>query len=51
MRGEWKIKFLNVVNTHAPLRTKRVRSKRSPWITSDLKAMRSKNPQDWGEFK
>ena len=51
MWREWKIKFLNVVNTHAPLRTKRVRSKRSPWITSDLKAMRSKNPQDWGEFK
>ena len=30
MWREWKIKFLNVVNTHAPLRTKRVRSKRSP---------------------
>ena len=41
MWREWKIKFLNVVNTHAPLRTKRVRSKRSPWITSDLKAMHS----------
>ena len=27
---EWRIKFLNVVNTHAPLRTKRVRSKRFP---------------------
>ena len=51
------------VNTHAPLRTKRVRSRRSPWITSELKkrmherdimklkATRSKNPQDWGEFK
>ena len=63
MWREWKIKFLNVVNTHAPLRTKRVRSKRCPWITSalnkrmqkrdimNLKAIRSKNPQDWGEFK
>ena len=63
MWREWKIKFLNVVDTHAPLRTKRVRSKRSPWITSELKkrmherdimklkAIRSKNPQDWGEFK
>ena len=47
---KWKIKFLDVVNTHVPLRTKRIRSKRSPWITSDLKAIRSKNPQDWGEF-
>ena len=63
MWREWKIKFLNVVDTHALLRTKRVRSKRSPWITSELKkrmherdimklkAIRSKNPQDWGEFK
>ena len=54
---------LNVVNTHTPFRTKRVRSERSPWITSELKkrmhepdimklkAIRSKNPQDWGEFK
>ena len=60
---EWKIKFLNVVNTHTPLRTKRVRSKRSPWISSELKKsmherdimklkeIRSKNPQDWGKFK
>ena len=29
MWREWKIKFLNVVDTHAPLRTKRVCSKRS----------------------
>ena len=36
MWREWKIKFLNVVNTHTPPRTKRVRSKRSPWITSEL---------------
>ena len=33
MWREWKIKFLNVVDTHAPVRKKRVRSKRSPWIT------------------
>ena len=63
MWREWKIKFLNVVDTHAPVRTKRVRSKRSPWITSELKkgmhdrgimklkAIRSKNPHDWAEFK
>ena len=36
MWREWKIKFLNVVNTRTPLRTKRVHSKRSPWITSEL---------------
>ena len=63
MRREWKIKPLNVVDTHAPLRTKRIRSKRSQWITSELKkrmherdirklkAIGSKNPQDWAEFK
>ena len=60
---EWKIKFLSVVDTHASVRTKRVHSKRSPWITSNLrkpvhdrdviklKAIRSKNPHDWAEFK
>ena len=37
MWREWKIRFLNVVDTHAPLRTKRVRLKRSLWITSELK--------------
>ena len=63
MWREWKIKFFYVVNTHTPLRTKRVRSKRCPWITSELnkrmherdimklKTIRSKNPQDWGEFR
>ena len=63
MWREWKIKFLNAVNTHTPLRTKRVRSKGFPWITSELKkrmherdimklkAIRLKNRQDWGEFK
>ena len=56
MWREWKNTFLNVVDTHAPLQTKRVRSKKSPWITSELKkrmhdrdimklkAIRSKNP-------
>ena len=63
MWREWKIKFVNVVNTHTPLRAKRVRSKRSPWITSELKnrmherdiiklkAILSKIPKDWGEFQ
>lgn len=60
MWRECKTKFLNVVDT---LRTKRVRSKRSPWITSELKkrvherdimklkAVGSKKPHDWGGFK
>ena len=63
MWREWKIKFLNVVDTRALLRTKQVCSKRSAWITSELKkcmheqgimklkAMHAKNLQDWGELK
>ena len=37
MWAEWKSKFLNIADKHAPIRTKRIRSKNSPWITSDLK--------------
>ena len=33
----WKNIFSNVIDRHAPLRTKRVRSSKSPWITSHLK--------------
>ena len=52
-----------MVEKHAPIRTKRVRSKNSPWITTDLKermhnrdtlkikAMKSKDLHDWANFK
>ena len=33
----WKGLFLECVDKHAPLRTKRVRSRKSPWITPRLK--------------
>ena len=48
---------------HAPLRTRRVRPKKSPWITPDLKqrmydrsklkrkAIKSRDPNDWKTFK
>ena len=32
----WKNTFLNIVITHAPLKKRRVSSKRLPWITGDL---------------
>ena len=32
----WKNTFLNIVNRHAPLKKRRVSSKRLPWITKDL---------------
>ena len=34
---QWKCSFLSIVNKHAPLRTMRVRTRSSPWITSELK--------------
>ena len=55
--------FLSIVDKHAPLRTMRVRARSSPWITSELKkrmhnrnilkikAIRSKDPFDWMQFK
>ena len=61
---EWKTKFLQIVdNLHAPIRTKRVGSKNSSWITADLKkrmhnrdtlkikAIKSNDPLDWANFK
>ena len=61
--ADWKAKFLSIVNSHAPIKTKRVRSGKVPWITSDLrkgmrdrdvakrKAIKSNNPQDWAVYK
>ena len=61
--NSWKSKFLDVVEKHAPLRTRRVRPKKSPWITPDLKqrmydrsklkrkAIKSRDPNDWKTFK
>ena len=55
----WKKLFLRCVDKHAPLRNKRVRPCKSPWITSQLKkrlhardilklkATRSGNAEDW----
>ena len=52
-----------IADKHAPIRTKRVKSKNSPWITADLKermhncdifkikAMNPNDPHDWPNFK
>ena len=62
MWDAWKTMFLECVDKHAPLRTKRVRTSKSPWITPQLKkrmherdflkvkAIRSKNPIDLRTF-
>ena len=59
----WKQLFTSVANKHAPLKTKRVRHKVSPWLTPDLKGMiikrnnlkkkavRSGDLNDWNEYK
>ena len=59
----WKTTFNNVVEMHAPLRTRRVRLSKSPAITPELKrhmhkrdilkikAIRSKDIYDWAAFK
>ena len=61
--ADWKAKFLTIVNSHAPIKTKRVRSRKVPWVTSDLrkgmrdrdvakrKAIKSNDPQDWAVYK
>lgn len=59
----WKHKFLEIVNKHAPLKKRKIKKKRTPWITSDLiamkrqknflkrKAINSKCPNDWTAYK
>ena len=61
--ADWKTKFLNVVNIHAPLRTRRARTNKTPWINSELKkgmrdhyaakrkAIKSNDPRDWAKYK
>ena len=59
----WKNMFLEIVEKHAPIKKKRVRSKQSPWITSDLKkrianknklkaiAINTKKTEDWENYR
>ena len=59
----WKSLSVQCVDKHAPLRSKRVRAMKSPWITPHLKkrthpynilklkAVRSKNADDWLKSK
>ena len=63
MWSKWKYMFLSIVDKHASLRTMRVSSRSSPWITSELKkrmhnrnilkikATRSNDPFDWMQLK
>ena len=63
MWDEWKRMFLSVVEKHAPIKRKRVRNKKSPWINSRAKqlmierdrlksrAIKSNSPVDWQNYK
>ena len=55
---DWKAKSLSIVNSHAPIKTKRVRSGKVPWITSTCgrvcaiamlltESYKSNSPQNW----
>ena len=63
MWQQWKCTFLAIADKHAPLKTMRVRSRSSPWITAGLKdlmhnrdilkikAIKTNDPNDWAVFK
>ena len=36
---EWKAMFLNIANTHAPVRTRKVKSAHTPWLTDEIKRL------------
>ena len=59
----WKNKFTEIIDKHAPLKTRKIGKKRTPWITKQVlhskrnknllkkKALKSKNENDWQIFK
>ena len=62
-REIWKDLFLQILDKHAPLQSKKIKSKRSPWITSHIKhliitrdnlkrkAIMTKLDTDWEMYK
>ena len=59
----WKNQFLTCIDKHAPMRSKRIGNKKSPWITYELirkmrkrdflkkKAELTKDQSSWADFK
>ena len=59
----WKTMFLRVADKHAPIKKKRVRNKRSPWLTANIKklmierdklkltAIRINTTDDWQNYR
>ena len=63
MWATWKALLMNVIDRHAPVRTRRVSSKRFPWVINELKhlmfngdylkkrAISSKDKRKWCEYR
>ena len=59
----WKSKFIAIVDKHAPLKRKRIRNKKSPWLNVEIKksmmardklksvAIKTNNSEDWKNYK
>ena len=59
----WENMFLKIADVHAPIRTRRVTNKKSPWITSELRelitgrnrlkrqAILTKQPSIWDKYR
>ena len=59
----WKKMLMKTINKHAPLRSRTIRNRKSPWITKDLrrqifnrdylkkKAVTSNDPKIWHQYR
>lgn len=59
----WKGLLMEAINAHAPLRSRRVKNRKLPWITNEIRqqmynrdhlkkrAISSNDPQTWHQFK
>ena len=59
----WKKMLMKTINKHAPLRFRRIRNRKSPWITKDLrrqifnrdylkkKSVTSNDPKIWHQYR
>lgn len=63
MWQNWKDMFLTVIDKHAPLKKRRIRNKKSPWLNSEIKrqmiardklkalAIKTNSSQNWADYK
>ena len=46
----WKHSFLAVANLHAPVKKKRVRNSKAPWLTPEIKRL-ANDQLKWAEYR